>query len=194
MKTFICSLGALALLTVAQTSFAQEAQVSAPLPRSMASPIRLIPVLGASSFATDTKVRTDNFDQGFSAGVFADLGDSYWNFETGLETLKSKASSAGNSAAVTVDTWGIPVLAKYNFSGRPHETVFVKAGGMPFVANGDNIREFNVMGVGGIGGALPLGRNSSIMIDATYNRLFSNSGDLTNYQGIALLGGLSLNL
>ncbi len=197
MRTFLTALGICAVsgfIGFASSAFAQEAQVSAPLPRTMASPMRLIPEIGVSSFANDNVVHTDNFNQGFSASLLADFGDNYWNFETGVETLKSQINRGAQSASVNVNTWGIPVLAKYNISGRPHETVFLKAGAMPFAANGENINQFNVMGVGGIGGALPLGRNSSILVDATYNRLFNNSGDLTNYQGIAILGGLSFNL
>ena len=197
MRALLAGFGLLALaglMGFGSSSFAQEAQVSAPLPRTMASPIRLIPEIGVSSFSNSTSVSTDNFGQGFSASLLADFGDNYWNFETGIETLKSQINRGERSAAVNVNTWGIPVLAKYNVSGRPHETVFFKAGAMPFAANGDNINQFNVMAVGGIGGALPLGHNSSVLIDATYNRLVNNSGDLTNYQGIALLAGLSLNL
>ncbi len=197
MRAFLAGFGLLAvasLMGFGSSAFAQEAQVSAPLPRTMASPMRLIPELGVSSFANDTSVHTNNFSQGFSASLLADFGDNYWNFETGIETLKSQINRGERSAAVDVNTWGIPALAKYNLSGRPHETIFFKAGVMPFAANGDNINQFNVMAVGGVGGALPLGRNSSVLIDATYNRLVNNSGDLTNYQGIALLAGLSLNL
>jgi hypothetical protein len=50
------------------------------------------------------------------------------------------------------------------------------------------------MAVGGLGGNIPLGKNSSVLLDASYNRLFSQSGDLTNYQGLALLAGLSFNI
>ena len=62
---------------------------------------------------------------------------------------------------------------------------------MPFIANGPGDNDVNFMAVGGIGGAIPLGRNSAINLDATYNRLFQDDGDLAELQGIALLGGLS---
>lgn len=184
----------LAATLATQPSLAQEGgAVTAPLPRSMAAPVRLIPVAGASSFVNDNRVNLDNFDEGFSAGLLADFGTGPWSFETGVLTLGSQVNRVGDTASVNVDTWGIPLLAKLNFSGKPHETVFLKLGAMPFTTTGD-IEETNLMGVGGIGAHIPLGRNSSILLDASYNRLFSTAGDLTNYQGISLLAGLSLNI
>jgi hypothetical protein len=183
-----------AIALAGATAMAQDSTSVAQQPgRSNAADFRLAPVIGASSFANDTTVQT-GFDQGFSAGVFADFGPSTWNFETGVLTLSSNASKDHSSASVNVNTWGVPLLAKMNFSGNPHETVFLKAGAMPFLASGQDINEFNVMAVGGVGGNIPLGKNSSILLDATYNRLFSQGGELTNYQGLALLGGLSFNL
>ncbi len=171
-----------------------DATVSAPQPRTVAAPVRVAPVLGTSSFANDKNLRTDRFGDGFSAGVLADFGESDWNFETGVLTLSSNTNRSGNTASVSINTWGIPLLAKLNFSGKPHETVFLKAGVMPFLASGQDVNNFNVLGVGGLGANIPLGRNTSILLDATYNRLFNQSGDLTNYQGIALLAGLSFNI
>lgn len=190
---FALALAAIAL--AAGQAMAQDATSVAAQPgRSNAAVLRLAPVAGASSFANSSTLQTDNFDRGFSAGLFADFGPSYWNFETGILTLSSNASRTGSSAAVNVNTWGIPLLAKVNFSGNPHETVFLKAGAMPFLASGQDVNDFNVMAVGGLGGNIPLGKNSSVLLDATYNRLFSQSGDLSNYQGLALLAGLSFNI
>ena len=188
---------ALVSVLTAATAFGQEGGVSqAPLPRSMASPIRIIPVLGESSFTTAQSLGNLSFNQGFSAGILGDFGSGMWTFESGLMSLNSSETRSGDTRSYTINTWGIPLLAKVNFSGQPHSTVFLKAGVMPFTASGgDNAStNFDVLGVGGIGGHVPLGRNSSILLDASYNRLFTRAGEMTDYHGIALLAGLSLNI
>lgn len=190
---FALALAAIAM--AASQAMAQDATSVAQQPgRSNAAAFRLAPVAGASSFANSTTLETDNFNQGFSAGLFADFGASYWNFETGILSLSANSSRNGSSAAVNINTWGVPLLAKVNFSGNPHETVFLKAGAMPFLASGQDVNDFNIMAVGGVGGNIPLGKNSSVLLDASYNRLFSQSGELSNYQGLALLAGLSFNI
>lgn len=179
----------------ASTAFAQEGGVTqAPLPRSIAAPVRIIPVMGASSFSTTADLGDLKFDQGFSAGILGDFGSKHWTFETGILSLNSRASAEGETTAFSVNTWGIPLLAKLNFSGHPHQTVFLKGGVMPFTASGDKTTDFDVLGVAGIGGNVPLGRSTSIMLDASYNRMFTRGGDLTDYQGVSLLAGLSLNI
>jgi len=167
--------------------------IVAQQPRTNESSVRLIPALGSSSFANDNELQGDNF-RGLSAALFADFGKYDGSFETGIETFASQVNSDRRSASVSVNSWGIPLLGKWNMSGKPQETVYLKAGVMPFVANGADTNGVDVMGVAGLGGNIPLGHNSSLMLDASYNRLFNNDGVLTNYQGIALLGGLSVNL
>jgi hypothetical protein len=193
LKSLVLALTAIVLSSA--SAMAQDVGSSeAPLPRSMAAPFRLIPVAGASSFTTASSLSNVKFDQGFSAGLLGDFGENFWTFETGILALNSAENRAGDTAAVTVNSWGVPLLAKVNFSGHPHQTVFAKIGAMPFTASGASSTNFDVMAVGGIGGAIPLGRNSSLVLDASYNRLFTRSGNLTDYQGIALLAGLSLNI
>jgi hypothetical protein len=161
--------------------------------RSWIAPLRLIPVAGAASFSNQGSLNLGNFDRGFAAGIYGDYGDGPWNFESGLISLNSRSDDQGEGARTfTVNSWGIPILAKYHF-GNPHQSFFVKAGGMPFSATG-SANEMNVMGVAGVGGHIPLGLNSSLVIEGTYNRLFNNNGGLTNYQGVALLGGIALNI
>lgn len=177
----------------AATASTSAGESRATLPRTRASIIRLIPAAGASSFALSNKVTLKNLDEGFTAGLFADFGPGWFAFETGVITNASNTATGDQSATVRINNWGIPLLAKFNFSGKPHETVFLKAGVMPFTSTGD-VQDFDVMGVAGIGGAIPLGHNSSLIVDASYNRLFTTGGDLTDYQGIAFLGGLQFNL
>jgi hypothetical protein len=164
-------------------------------PRSYPSTVRLIPVAGASSFTTGRKVETDNFDDGFTAGLLADFGSGSLVFETGALALnaQSSADSANDSATIDVNSWGVPLLAKWNMSGHPHSTVFLKAGVMPFQTSGSE-DNFDILGVAGIGGAIPLFKNTALTLDASYNRLFEDDGDLGTFQGIALLGGLQIGL
>lgn len=199
IKKILGSLSAFALVAfglMASPAHAQEeaGTVEAPLPRSQAAPFRIIPVAGASSFTTADEVNTDNFGDGFSAGLLADFGSGFWTFETGILALQSSGTDTGEgSAAIDIDTWGIPLMAKVNFSGKPHETVFLKAGALPFTATGDR-EEFDVMGAVGVGGHIPLGRNSSLLLDATYNRILSDDAALGDFQGVSLLAGLSFNI
>jgi hypothetical protein len=197
LKQLVGSVAALsAALFVGSFAQAQETgTTTGELPRVIDSSVRIAPVFGTSSFATSSTLETDNFGDSYSAGIFADFGKGTWAFETGILTLQADADTGDNTVAANIDTWGIPLLAKWNMTGRPHETFFVKAGAMPFVANGaGDSNDLNVMAVGGIGGAIKLGRSSALLLDASYNRLFTDNGDLTDYQGIALLAGLSFNL
>lgn len=172
-----------------------EGAVAAKPPRSWPSNIRLIPTGGVASFTTRDKVDLENFDEGFTAGVLADFGGGAWVFETGILALNADAQSEGttNTGAVSVDSWGIPLLGKLNFSGNPHSTVFLKAGVMPFQTSGDE-DTFEVLGVAGIGGAIPLLRNTAITLEANYNRILDDGGDLGTYQGVAALAGLQFGL
>jgi exonuclease VII small subunit len=163
-------------------------------PRTQASAFRLTPVFGASSMTTTGDVNLDNLDQGFSAGVFADFGGGSFDFQTGVLALQADAQIGDDTAAASINNWGIPLVAKWNLSGKPHSTVYLKAGAMPMFTTGGDVDELDVLGIAGIGAALPLGRNSSFVIDAAYNGLVTTEGTLTDYEGITLLGGLSFNL
>lgn len=201
MNRIMGSMMALALVAFgtvfAIPAHAQEnaTTVQGELPRTMAAPIRIMPVAGASSFATDKDLKTDNFDEGFSAGILADIGSRFLTFETGILSLQSHGlvNQNARSASVNVDNWGVPLLAKMNFSGKPHETVFAKVGAMPFRSGGD-VNATNLMGVAGLGGAIPIGRNSSLQLDASYNRSVTNEGDLRDFQGVSILAGLAFNM
>ena len=157
------------------------------------SNIRLIPAVGAASFTTDNDVTFENFDDGFSAGVFADFGPGAWVFETGILALSTQGSVQDEGASFEVDSWGIPLMAKFNLSGKPRETVFLKLGVIPFQPDGTT-DDFDVLGSAGIGGAIPLLQNTALTLEATYNRLLDDTGDLGTYQGVAALVGLQFGL
>ncbi|MCM2282690.1 MAG: PorT family protein [Bdellovibrionaceae bacterium] len=171
------------------------AEMRGEAPRWWPSNIRVIPTAGASSFTTANEVDFDNFDNGFTAGAFLDFGGNTWVFETGVLALQteSTADAETGSAAFDVDNWGIPLLAKLNFSGHPNSTVFMKAGVMPFQSSGTS-DDFEVLGVAGIGAAIPLFRNTALTLEGSYNRLFDDNGPLGTYTGVAFLGGLSFGL
>ena len=161
--------------------------------RTNSLPFRVIPVAGAASFNTRPTVDMNNFNNGFAVGVFADFGEGPIAFETGVISLNTRTNQTGEGTRnISVNSWGVPILAKFHL-GIPNQGMFAKLGGMPFSASGD-ASEFNVMAVGGIGGHIPLSPRTSIVLEGTYNRLFSSSGSLTDYQGVAFLGGLSLSI
>jgi len=174
---------------------AAAAETRGQAPRWWPSAIRVIPAIGAASFTTANEIDVENFDNGLSYGAFIDIGSGAWVFETGVLALQTEGSFDANTGAgaFDVDSWGIPLLLKVNFSGNPTSTVFLKVGAMPFQPDG-TADEFDVLGVAGIGAAIPLFRNTALTLDATYNRLFDDTGDLGAYQGVALLGGISFGL
>lgn len=171
------------------------AETRADSPRWWPSTVRVIPTAGASSFTTADEVDFDNFDDGFTFGAFLDFGSDTWVFETGVLALQTQgtADAETGAAAFDVDSWGIPLLAKWNISGHPNSTVFLKAGAMPFQPDGSS-DDFDVLGTAGIGAAIPLFRNTALTLEGSYNRLFDDGGDLGAYTGVAFLGGLSFGL
>lgn len=169
------------------------AETRAARPRFMPANVRLIPTAGAASFTTARKATLDNFDNGFTAGLLADLGGGTFVFEAGILALNVQGDVNDGQGNFNVDSWGIPLLAKVNFSGQPNSTVYAKAGVLPFQPSGTS-SNFDVLGVAGIGGAIPLMANSAITLEATYNRIFNDTTSLGSYQGVALMGGLSFGL
>lgn len=171
------------------------AETRAEAPRWWPSNIRVIPTAGVSSFTTADEVNFDNFDDGFTAGAFLDFGGGSWVFETGILALQTRgtADAATGAAAFDVDSWGIPLLLKWNMSGNTNSTVFLKAGAMPFQPDGTS-GDFDVLGVAGIGAAIPLFRNTALTLEGSYNRLFEDGGELGAYSGVTFLGGLSFGL
>lgn len=201
-RLFMPILAVSSLLVLSTPSNAQETTViAAPSGESHAqmpstaeaAPFRLIPVAGASSFQASNRATLNNFNEGYTAGILADFGPGALSFETGGLILSTETLGTRATESVRLNNWGIPLLAKFNFSGKPHETIFLKAGGMPMFTTGA-IDEFNVMGVAGVGGAIKMSQNSSFVIDATYNRLLTQSNNISDYQGVTFLGGLQFDL
>ena len=194
-KLFVPMLAVCGILTAGLSARSETiTENRADLPRTSASSLRLIPAFGMSSFTNNGTPDLKHFSGSYTAGLLADLGSGYASFETGIVTLSAQTTADNGNASFHVGTWGVPLLAKFNFSGNPHETIFAKAGVMPFTFSGDGRSGFNIMGVGGLGGHIALGQNSSLLLDATYNRLFTRSGNLTNYQGFAMMAGLAFNI
>jgi len=100
----------------------------------------------------------------------------------------------GGQVAANIDQWGIPLLAKYHFSGAPQRTFFAKTGIMPISVTTLN-NEIDWMGVFGLGATIPVSQNTSVALDGSYNRILNMGSSLSNdYQGLSLLAGLSINL
>lgn len=187
MKNLIALIAALLVVPAVQAADS-AGSISADAPRTYESSVRIIPTFGTAAFAPG-KVDLGALGDTTAGGLFVDFGRGMLTGETGILAMSGDIDTGDNRAAVNVDSWSIPLFAKFNFSGNPHSTIFAKVGAMTYDP-GDN-GDLNVMGVAGLGGAIPLGRNSAINLDATYNRLFQNDGDLAELQGVALLGGLS---
>jgi hypothetical protein len=187
MKKFLALLAALLFVPFAQAD-ETAGTIEADAPRTYESDVRIIPTFGTAAFSPG-EVDVDDLGDTTAGGLFIDFGDGWLVGETGILAMSGDIDTADNSASVDVDSWSIPLFAKFNFSGNPHSTVFAKVGAMSY--DPGDAGDFNVMGVAGLGGAIPLGKNSAINLDATYNRLFQDDGDLAELQGIALLGGLS---
>ena len=187
MKNLIALFAVLLILPAAKAQDSAGA-ISADAPRTYDSSIRVIPTFGTAAFAPG-EVDLDALGDTTAGGLFIDFGRGMLTGETGILAMSGDIDTGDNSAAVNVDSWSSPLFAKFNFSGNPHSTIFAKVGAMSYDPGDDG--DINVMGVAGVGGAIPLGRNSAINLDATYNRLFDDQGDLAELQGVALLGGLS---
>ncbi len=162
-------------------------------PRFLSAAIHLIPTAGAASFTTQNRATLENFDDGFTGGLFVDFGSRALVFETGILALNVNGNISEDEGNFNVDSWGIPVLAKMNFSGNPKSGVFAKLGVMPFQPTGTS-GDIDVLGVAGLGGAIPLFTNTSLTVEATYNRIVDDNGSLGSYQGVAVLGGLQFGL
>lgn len=185
MKFLVATLATLLLVPIAKADSAGSIEGRAP--RTYDSAIRVIPSYGTAAFRSGN-VNLGDLGDTKAGGLFVDFGHGWLVGETGILAMSGDINTSHQSAAVNVNSWSIPVLAKFNFSGNPLSTVFAKVGAMTYDTNRSNL---DIMGVAGLGGAIPLGRNSAINLDASYNRLFQNDGDFDNYQGVALLGGLS---
>lgn len=182
----------LAMITVSARAAGPASQSTASLPQVI-TPARLVPVIGQSSFVTSNSQQF-SYGNDFAAGLFADFGKDWWIFESGILTLNTSAQRAGGHLAADINSWGVPVLAKYNFTGSPQQTVFAKGGIMPFTVSTMN-NELNWLGVLGLGATIPLGPNTSLALDGAYNHILNTGSSLsTDYQGVSLLAGLSINL
>jgi hypothetical protein len=171
---------------------APAATVEAPAPTVHAPSFRITPVGGVASFGVD-KATTDNFDEGFAAGLLLGFGRA-WSFETGLLSLQTDVIQGG--AGVDIDTLGVPLFVKYNFTGNPNAGLFVKAGAMPFWDPGelDDFEDVDLLGVAGLGGAIPVTRNASILLDASYNRNLTDQRVSNDYQGYTVLAGIQIGI
>jgi len=180
------------LMSFSARAAEQAAQTTGAMPR-MITPARLIPVIGQSSFVTSASQKF-SYGNDFAAGLFADFGKDWWVLETGIVTLNTSAQRTGGHLAADINSWGVPVLAKYNFTGSPQQTVFAKTGILPFTVTTMN-NELNWLGVLGLGATIPLGTNTSLALDGAYNHILNTGSSLSNdYQGVSLLAGLSINL
>lgn len=136
-------------------------------------------------------------------------------FETGLlyNQMGGKFSDGGFSAKVNLDYLSVPAFAKLNFMGNPDRTAFLKAGLMPSIllsqtaklSNGSRTSSTNDVGaksmdlpmVVGLGGAIPISLQNSLILQADYVRslisINKESSDVRN-EGFVVSAGMSFGI
>ncbi len=200
-----------------------RSRVSKSYYSSSGSDMRLIPVLGMTSFDLEGEGTDDDFfeykaDQGGMGGLLLDIGSGAGAFQTGLVYLQTgpKASEHGLTVSVTLNYLAVPLLGKYNFSGDPSSTFFFKGGVTPmYFVDGKvkasylgynasqkidrkEISSGDVMATAGFGFAAPMVGGNSFIVDATFNRglvSVNKSGDDKIYnQGFLVSVGFGIDL
>lgn len=159
--------------------------------------VRVMPFAGAASYRPDEGADFDDLDEGFTTGLLLNIGQGFWSFETGLNYTTTNLETEPGAARTSVDYWGIPLVARMNFSGKPQETVFIKGGVVPLTIDTpttDYFDDFDLIGQLGVGGEMPLSEQVSLVVDATYNQLLTREGLPTDYSGYHIMAGLSIAL
>lgn len=155
------------------------------------SAMRVIPAFGVTGLEPARRLSQSSFDRGFAGALLADFGMQSIALESGILTLHSSVPMDSVGVNRYVQTWGFPVFGKYNFAGRPTNTFFVKAGGMPYWSNfSPDI--LDIMGVFGMGGTARIGGRYSLVVDVSYNRMLTAGSSLSNYHGFTMLAGLQI--
>ncbi len=151
--------------------------------------VRLEPTLGLTYF--DLSGNKDRkVDTGFAAGLMVDLGRSGTTYQTGILYMQTGSKSTVGAATqnLNLNYLAFPLLAKYNFSRNPSSSLFAK-GGMTAMYLMDGSSQQNTASVqssqavdksrfadgdvlvtAGLGYAHQVAENSSLIIDATFNR------------------------
>lgn len=151
--------------------------------------VRLQPTLGLTVFDL-TNNGDSKPDTGYAAGLLIDLGRSKATIQTGILYLQTgfKSTIGATTQKLNMNYLAFPMLAKLNFSSNPRSTLFAK-GGMTamYLMTADiqentfnvqrsaalakeNLSDGDVLVSAGLGYAHQVSENSSLVVDATFNR------------------------
>lgn len=181
--------------------------------------VHLIPVAGMAAMSIDVKDSETEFshDTGTSAGLLMNFGSGFVTLETGVlyNQFGAKIKQDEVTIKLKFDYISIPVALKLNLFGDVENTVFLKAGVMPGFAQAKKfkaefrgreieqdvrgIKDFDLPAIAGMGGAISVAQNASLIIEASYiHSLQSIAKDDTNSDvrntGFNVLGGVSIGL
>lgn len=213
MKRILIS--AIALLTV--NAFADESGSSKSKITYMEyskNDIHITPVVGVTAMGITGDNASTDMSAGGSYGGLVEIGSGLVTFQTGLEynQFGGKRTFAGGSAETTLSYLSLPLVAKLNLMGNPEETVYLKAGVMPGTAltrskritglyyswsAEDEFKTTDIPAVVGVGGAIPMSSQGSLVLDLTFIRSLTSIGNngLNAYNtGLVLSAGFSFAL
>lgn len=213
----------LAAIMLACQAYAQDysqSKSSVSSTDESATPLHITPAVGAAVMSIKSDSGGSDPDTGVSIGGLVDIGRGITTFQTGLlyNQFGGKGTETVNGTdlniKVNLSYLSVPALAKFNFSGDPESTFFIKAGLMPgllvskqgtvsaggqSVSTSDvSVNSFDLPAVAGLGGAIPISPTTSFIIEASYIRSLLNisssgSGNARN-EGVLLTAGVSLSL
>ena len=153
---------------------------------------RYIPVFGVANFTSSLHQSPFYWGQGFATGILIDFGVDHFALETGGLAIGAPIYKPLSGHLNHVELLGLPVLAKYNFSGVPTESIFVKGGAMPYWPSGTH-DIVNIMGILGTGFSYPIGGRFSVLVEGDYLRMLTAGKDYINYHGFSLMTGLIIS-
>lgn len=174
------------------------------------SSIHLIPTIGVAMMGIKSDSGNSDLDAGLSVGGLADFGSGMFTLETGL--LYNQFGGKNSLVQVNLNYLSVPVAGKFNFMGNPDKTAFLKLGVLPsflmsqsaslagqsFSGSDVGAKSFDLPLIVGVGGAIPVARNMSIVIEADYLRGLMNingDGDGTaRNEGFMIGTGISIGL
>lgn len=191
-----------------------QLSTAARRPRKAAQPslFRVTPVAGATVMGLKNDANDDvaSPDVGLAVGTFADFGRGLVTFQTGLiyNQFGGKAETPKGDEVYVLDYLSIPLVAKLNAMKNPDGTLYLKGGLMPSVfldgktknqtaSKSVEARALDVAAVGGLGVALSVSRENSLIFDAQYVRSVTNLTDddrLVRHEGFVFMGGISIAL
>ena len=152
--------------------------------------MRITPYFGSGTFGTGS---SDSIGDSTSIGMWFDIGRSYLTFQTGFSYDNNTVEVAGRDA--NLNTWGVPMTMKINFSGQPNKTIYAK-GGVNFITEANDLFTYtDTVGILGAGATIPLGsERTALLLEADYAALLTREIVGEELSGWKFFGGISFSL